>query len=121
MSENELVVLLVQARENNRRDGITGMLIYADGWFLQAIEGPEYAIEDLWARLGEDTRHDRIEKLREETIARRAFEDWTMGFRAVSAADVNRLLDLAGVVRGGADGATALGVLGELGQGPGEE
>lgn len=35
--EDELVELLKTSRDNNRRRGITGMLLYNDGNFLQVL------------------------------------------------------------------------------------
>lgn len=97
MSENDLVVLLVQSRSNNERDGITGMLLYAEGVFLQCIEGPEYSIADLMGRLEVDPRHADFRVIHESRCDDRRFDDWTMGFRAVTAADVAGVLKRVGV------------------------
>jgi len=121
MSENDLVVLLVQARSNNDRDGVTGMLLYADGAFLQCIEGPEYSIADLMGRLELDPRHHRFRVIHEEQCDDRRFDDWTMGFRSVTAADVAGVLarvDVALPEDADMDG-TALQLLERLSREPG--
>ena len=41
ISPKELQELLVISRRNNIRDGITGMLLFEDGTFLQVLEGEE--------------------------------------------------------------------------------
>ncbi|MEL6406516.1 MAG: BLUF domain-containing protein, partial [Chloroflexota bacterium] len=47
MSESELVEILDTARENNQRLNVTGMLLYRDGFFIQALEGEQAVIEPL--------------------------------------------------------------------------
>ena len=39
MHDDELLLLLEKARENNSRLGITGMLLYKEGNFMQMLEG----------------------------------------------------------------------------------
>ena len=41
MTEDELAAILDVSRERNARDGITGLLLYSDGDFIQVLEGPE--------------------------------------------------------------------------------
>jgi len=81
MDPAELRDLLQESRLNNERDGITGMLLYKGGTFIQVIEGPDEAIADLYARVRKDPRHTRIIKLLEGTTEERMFPNWSMGFR----------------------------------------
>ena len=57
MDRRELLDLLHDARGFNKIDGITGLLLHDWGQFLQIIEGPENAIDDLLERLNNDKRH----------------------------------------------------------------
>jgi hypothetical protein len=77
----ELHGLLDEARANNERDGITGMLLYRDGNFMQTIEGDGGAIADLHARLDLDPRHTGLTVLLHGERAERRFEGWSMAFR----------------------------------------
>jgi len=70
-------VLGVSAR-NNRRDEITGVLVFADGMFIQAIEGAEHAVDGLMTRLRSDTRHRDVKVLGDDKAAKRAFPIWVM-------------------------------------------
>jgi hypothetical protein len=79
-SEDELAALLYLSRANNQRDGITGLLLYMDGNFMQAIEGEESAIEDLQQRLAADPRHTQMTTILKLGVERRRFRDWSMGF-----------------------------------------
>lgn len=80
-SAGELRGLLGQARANNERDAITGMLLYRDGNFMQTIEGPAEAVETLHSRLERDPRHVGLSVLLSGERAERRFDGWSMGFR----------------------------------------
>jgi len=73
--------ILARSRHNNAEAGITGMLVYTDGMFVQAVEGDETAVEALLARLPADTRHRDIVVIARYPVAARQFADWSMGFR----------------------------------------
>jgi hypothetical protein len=47
MSTSDLLQLLRQCRDNNASRSVTGMLLYANGTFLQVLEGPDQVIDDL--------------------------------------------------------------------------
>lgn len=91
MSDEELKTLLIQAREANARQDITGALVYGDGQFMQIIEGEEAALAMLYAKLLQDERHGQVFKFADKPIAQRSFADWSMAFRPVSAAQVAQL------------------------------
>ena len=80
MGEPELLHLLRQSRDNNARDGITGMLLYKDGRFMQLIEGPRPAIQGLYRKLVADDRHRDVTTLIKFALETRAFAGWSMGF-----------------------------------------
>ncbi len=75
----ELLELLVAARAHNERRGVSGMLVYAAGSFLQQVEGEPGDVEGVWQRIRLDARHHDLRVLADET-ADRTFEDWSMGF-----------------------------------------
>ena len=54
-SEDDLVALLTQARQNNTAHGLTGMLLYKDGNFMQVLEGDEAEVRRLFHTI-EQTR-----------------------------------------------------------------
>lgn len=79
LSESELDDLL-GIRKRNKEQKITGLLLYKDESFIQLIEGPKKAIQDLFERIKVDPRHSNIVLLLEEKILKRAFPDWSMGY-----------------------------------------
>lgn len=107
----ELQSLLEKSRANNRRDGVSGVLLYRDGDFLQVLEGPEAAVRRTYARIALDPRHGGVIVLDESEIAQRNFGDWSMGFRQVHAGEqpagfvdfFDRRADLSGLVNPGAE------------------
>ena len=83
-SPEELRTLLKISRHNNVRLGVTGMLLYKDGNFMQAIEGEEEAIHLLHRKIRLNPRHDGLITLLEQPIERRQFSGWSMGFKNLS-------------------------------------
>lgn len=90
-SDSELVDLLEQSRDNNARSGITGMLLYKDGNFMQVMEGPEQAVNELYERILKDKRHAGLMLLFKEPIEERQFPSWTMGFRNLRDVDMREM------------------------------
>ena len=77
--EGQLVDVLLRSRRNNKRLGLSGMLLYRDGHFLQVIEGPEVELRERMAVIATDPRHSALRVLLEEQIPERMFPAWTMG------------------------------------------
>jgi Sensors of blue-light using FAD len=71
--------ILVQSRQFNPASGITGILCYGGGIFLQAIEGGRNAISELYGHIQRDARHKDVVLLQYEEISERRFGGWTMG------------------------------------------
>ena len=80
MTEADLLDILTKARENNTRLGITGMLLYHGGNFLQVLEGEAEAVEALFQKIQSDPRHKQISGILKRPLSEREFGDWKMGF-----------------------------------------
>ncbi len=70
------------------RLGLTGMLLYRDGQFLQVLEGPDEVVRARYEVIAADVRHRDVHKLMESQTTERQFPEWTMGFRAMTDAVV---------------------------------
>lgn len=70
--------ILLRARFNNARDGITGALICRGDLYLQLLEGPQAAIDALYAKIRVDDRHVEVKKLLQRSITDRMFPQWAM-------------------------------------------
>ena len=73
-----LAGILLSARRNNPRDGITGALICRHDLYLQLIEGPEESIDALLARIMKDDRHNDVRVLLSTEVDQRLFPEWAM-------------------------------------------
>lgn len=89
--------LLEQSREKNARLGITGLLLYKEGSFMQIIEGQREHVEDLYDSIRVDSRHRDVITLVSGPLEERRFPDWSMAFRRLEANEklpgVNLLLE----------------------------
>jgi hypothetical protein len=83
MTDADLIGLLRQCRANNVAAGVSGLLLYRDGRFMQALEGPRAAVMDLYARVMRDPRHTEVTSLIKFKAQDRGFADWAMGFANV--------------------------------------
>jgi hypothetical protein len=77
----DLNELLLGARNRNKTLGVSGMLVFHGGTFLQALEGEKRAVNEIFAGILTDPRHRDIEVLhRGPGFDQRVFGDWSMGF-----------------------------------------
>ena len=79
-TEEELQELLAKARENNNKLDVSGMLLFHEGSFIQALEGEKSVVERLYEKIGQDKRHTETRVLFRGEIEERHFETWSMGF-----------------------------------------
>mgnify|MGYP006278699355 CR=1 FL=1 len=68
------------ARKKNSELGVTGLLCYDTDFFLQWLEGPRGAVDELYDTILRDWRHDRVTLLDFGEVDHRCFSHWSMGF-----------------------------------------
>ena len=78
-SPGPIQAILETARRHNHEHGVTGILVYGGGIFMQAIEGGRQAVSDLYGAIQRDPRHKDVALLHYEEILERRFGGWTMG------------------------------------------
>jgi hypothetical protein len=79
--------ILVSAVKNNTAAQVTGLLLVHDGWFVQALEGPEDAVRGIYSRIYGDPRHREVTVLAAEKPSDRVFGQWAMCARTLSPSD----------------------------------
>jgi Sensors of blue-light using FAD len=84
--------ILAQSRSHNPGCGITGILCYGGGIFLQALEGGRMQVSDLYGHIQKDPRHKDVVLLHYEEISERRFGGWTMGQVNVAKLNTSVLL-----------------------------
>lgn len=79
MSREDLDAIRDVSVMNNAKLGITGVLFYSAGHFVQLLEGEPDAIHELYEKIVRDVRHRKVRLLVERPVDRRIFTDWNMG------------------------------------------
>jgi hypothetical protein len=79
VNQEELLAILRKSKANNPAIGITGVLCFSEGIYLQALEGGRSAVNKLYNRIAADPRHCDVELLSYEEIGERRFAGWSMG------------------------------------------
>jgi hypothetical protein len=90
-SDLDLIELLKQSRKNNSKIGLTGMLLFKDGDFLQVLEGEEEKVRALYHRIGRDPRHGRLTVLFQGFSSKRDFPDWSMGYHNLNCPETAKI------------------------------
>jgi Sensors of blue-light using FAD len=79
VDQEELVAILKKSKVNNPRAGVTGVLCFSEGIFMQVLEGGRTAVNQLYNRIAADVRHSDVVLLHYDEIAERRFAGWSMG------------------------------------------
>lgn len=87
MSGSDLLFLLTQSRNRNKRQGVTGMLLYAGGNFFQLLEGEIRDVEEIYAAIVNDARNKGNIVLLRKHVDDRTFPEWSMAFKHLTARD----------------------------------
>lgn len=79
VDQDELLSILKQSKAGNATSGITGVLCFSGGIFLQVLEGGRMQVNALYNRIAADKRHRDVVLLSYEEIGERRFAGWSMG------------------------------------------
>lgn len=74
------MAVLTTSRRNNSANGLSGLLIYTHGSFLQVLEGLTHLVDARFEIIQQDTRHADCQMICEEAIFEPDFGVWNMGF-----------------------------------------
>ena len=80
MNREDVDQILESARRHNVVDSVTGMLCYGNEKFLQCLEGENEQVDKIYNRILADNRHKEILLIDKQSLDRRTFGDWSMGF-----------------------------------------
>jgi Sensors of blue-light using FAD len=89
-SEQDTAEFLKEARKSNRKNDVSGMMLYVGGCLLLLLEGEAPKVDAAFQEIAAPKRGLRA--IHREPVAEREFPDWIMGFEAVAPAEVARLL-----------------------------
>ncbi len=80
-------LILRKAHAWNTQNAVTGVLCQGQGVFLQVLEGDRRTVNDLYARIHADPRHQDLELIHCETITERRYGQWSMAHVLLSDVD----------------------------------
>ena len=73
--------------EKNLGLGITGVLLFSHGNFMQVMEGPPQYLLPLYETIKRDERHHHIIEILNQSTSERMFENYQTGFSIVDTSD----------------------------------
>ena len=80
LSADSLTSIFDASQRNNPEKNITGCLLIGSNSYLQLLEGPTLAVEELYLKIKIDSRHKNVKKLCEQAIEEKLFSSWSMKF-----------------------------------------
>jgi len=91
LREDDLLDILNESRLNNKKNGITGMLVYLREKFIQVLEGEYEAVNEVYKEIKSDLRHRKVTMVLEGNTETRLFKDWSMGFKKLDGQQFEEL------------------------------
>jgi hypothetical protein len=79
VDDTVLNAIVKQCRANNPALGVTGVLCFSGGLFMQVLEGGRSVVNRIYNGIVADPRHSDVVLLSYEEISERRFAGWSMG------------------------------------------
>ena len=99
---DELDRIYLRAKAANAGAGITGLLLFVEGSFLQVLEGPAAGVASLMQKIRRDRRHTALTTLYSGHCTERAFPESPLHFvpaRNLSVGEKQAFIDLRQTVQ----------------------
>jgi hypothetical protein len=109
MTAYALEHLVRQARIRNESLGLSGALLCSERKFMQCLEGPADHLDLVLTCILADRRHKGVELLLEQTLTRRDFSGWAMGYSSIYARNEDK--SVTGLIRQREDATPARSLL----------
>ena len=93
----ELDRIYLRSKSANSREGITGLMLFYEGVFLQVLEGPVAGVTSLMEKIRRDRRHANLVVLESGAVQARNFHQSPVHFiaaRNLSAGEKQAFSDL---------------------------
>ncbi|HBS64133.1 MULTISPECIES: BLUF domain-containing protein [Stenotrophomonas] len=91
LSTTALEALVEDAARFNGVAGVTGVLLYDGGRFLQYFEGPDDGVSAVYERVLQARSHEHLVELARGRVSSRAFPYWGMRWLGVEPALIRQL------------------------------
>jgi hypothetical protein len=73
--------ILKVSRQNNSVNGLTGILLFRNGEFVQILEGEKLNVYYTLKKIRDDKRHTDMKILKDSPTQERLFSNWAMAFK----------------------------------------
>lgn len=80
VSFEDLAEILASSKKYNDAHGVSGMLLFKSGSFLQVLEASRAEMTRVLERIMGDPRHRNMIAILSGELEKRKFPDWSMGF-----------------------------------------
>ena len=91
MTDADLKRILEVSRRKNQDKLVTGMLLYMDPFFIQALEGELQSLEQAFDTIKTDARHEKVTIVYKQPIKERLFPNWSMGFNKFEQSHLGKI------------------------------
>ena len=93
VTRGDLTRILERSLRRNLEENLTGVLLYADGSFMQYLEGPAVGLLRVYGIIKTDPLHYGLIDLVREPIRAREFAEWSMACHVVGTAGESSLTE----------------------------
>ena len=76
--DDTIAEIVAEAQLRNITEGITGILFYHEGKFIQLVEGYQSSLRQLIDRISHDPRHNNLQFFLDEQVLHRTCPEWSM-------------------------------------------
>lgn len=88
-TEEEIEKILDACKRNNSNEDITGVLLYSDDKFVQYLEGEYKKIFELYDKIKEDNRHEKVRLITSGPVKEKTFPSWHMGAKKLDFGSID--------------------------------
>lgn len=78
----EVAEIIERSRTFNQLDGVSGLLLYCNNYFMQCIEGTGEGVQRTYRRILRSSKHHHVVELFNASVDRRRFSNWSWAYRS---------------------------------------
>jgi len=94
ITDEQVQEILRSSQRNNASNGVTGVLVFGGGLFMQVLEGPEQAVLRLYVKIIDDRRHSDCRLIHISPADEQVFNKWSMAVLSGDPLDFQRIGEL---------------------------
>ena len=91
LTSTDISDILKIARDFNKKNNITGCLLYHNNEFIQILEGDKKIVQELYSKIVKDIRNFNVNLIAEGEKTEKSFENWSMAYMEFNKNDLHNL------------------------------